>query len=218
MEQILAEVAAMPLSIRRQTAKKSIAPHEAIVLKGDDADHVFILLKGDVRVLNEFSSGQRYSFAEYSAPSFIGEYEVMAEQSVYATTNEAITRCELISMRAEVFIEWVQGSASLAFLLARIIAEKSYPTSNENGRIKFLPGLQKLQSYLLKRYDAFAPVPFILREDRQQIADEIGTSIKTVNRSVTSLKEENLIGLLHGKITITPEQYTSLQRAFQNAL
>ncbi len=146
MEQILAEVAAMPLSIRRQTAKKSIAPHEAIVLKGDDADHVFILLKGDVRVLNEFSSGQRYSFAEYSAPSFIGEYEVMAEQSVYATTNEAITPCELISMRAEVFIEWVQGSASLAFLLARIIAEKSYPTSNENGRIKFLPGLQKLQT------------------------------------------------------------------------
>ena len=218
MEQILAEVAAMPPQIRRQTAKKSIASHEAIVLKGDDADHVFILLKGEVRVLNEFASGQRYSFAEYGAPSFIGEYEVMADQPVYATTNEAITPCELILMRADLFIEWVRGSASLAFLLARIIAAKSYPTSNENGRIKFLPGLQKLQNYLIKRYDASGTAPFILREDRQQIADEIGTSIKTVNRSVAGLKEENLIGLLHGKITITPEQYHSLQRAFQDSL
>ncbi len=204
-------IAAMPEEIRHQAAKKIILPQQAIVFKGEEADHVYILLEGQVRVSNEFASGHRYSFAEYAAPSFIGEYEILAGQPFYATTNEAITPCTVLSLQAESFIHWIQNDASLGLLLARLIAEKSYPTSNENGRFKFLPGIQKLQDYLLRRYEPDNNRLFLLREDRQQIADEIGTSIKTVNRAVAKLKADGLIGLQHGKITLTAEQKSKLQ-------
>lgn len=218
MQQLLDAIASMPEAIRRQTTKRTIQPPEAIVMKGEEADHVYILLEGTVRVSNEFASGHRYSFAEFSGPSLIGEYEILASQPAYASTNEAITPCSIISMRADVFIQWVQHDAPLAFLLARLIAEKSYPTSNENGRIKFLSGLQKLENYLLRRFQPPAEGVFLLQEDRQQIADDIGTSVKTVNRSVAKLKKEQLIGLLHGKITITQQQYKAMQQTLQDTI
>ena len=41
---------------------------------------------------------------------------------------------------------------------------------------------------------------------RQDIADAIGTSLKTVNRSIDRLRAEGLLSLDRGKLTLTPEQ------------
>ena len=41
---------------------------------------------------------------------------------------------------------------------------------------------------------------------RQDIADAIGTSLKTVNRSIDRLRTEGLLSLDRGKIALTPEQ------------
>lgn len=85
-----------------------------------------------------------------------------------------------------------------------------YPTSNENGQIKFQPSLQRLQEYLVKRVQLSPSERFILRTSRQQIADDIGTSVKTVNRGVSKLRDAGLITLLHGKISISAEQQQKL--------
>lgn len=52
---------------------------------------------------------------------------------------------------------------------------------------------------------------FVLRTSRQQIADDIGTSVKTVNRGVSKLRDAGLITLLHGKISISVEQQKKLR-------
>ena len=86
-----------------------------------------------------------------------------------------------------------------------------YPTSNENGQIKFQPSLQRLQEYLVKRVQLSPSEHFVLRTSRQQIADDIGTSVKTVNCGVSKLRDAGLITLLHGKISISVEQQKKLR-------
>ena len=41
---------------------------------------------------------------------------------------------------------------------------------------------------------------------RQDIADAIGTSLKTVNRCVERLRAEGILSLDRGKIALTPDQ------------
>ena len=130
---------------------------------------------------------------------------------------EAATTCEVIAMSAETFLHWMKLDSDFAIAVAQQLAAKMYPTSNENGRIKFQPSLERLHSYLLKRLGDIDTDLFILHTSRQQIADDIGTSVKTVNRGVTKLKEAGLIGLLHGKITIDREQQDLLRQAFEDA-
>ena len=209
-------IATLPEYIRRHVTQKNIAPAETILLKGSEVAHVYILQQGFVRVSNDFINGHRYSFAEFGPPSLIGEVEVLAGQSRSAATVEAITACKVLSLPAVTFLHWLHGDVEIALLLARLVAAKFYPTSNNNGTIKFIPALQKLESYLLQAYESTAAnrTKFILHKGRQQIADEIGTSIKTVNRCTNELKTAGFISLLHGKISINPAQQQKLYETF----
>ena len=204
----------MPAEIKRQTTHKVYLPGESIVRKGENAKHVYLLTKGETRVSNEFASGQRYTFGSLDVPDLIGDLEVLAGQDLYAASNEAASTCEVIAMRAETFLQWMHIDNDFAVAVAQLLAAKMYPTSNEAGRVKFLPSLSRLHSYLLKRLGGIETDLFILHTSRQQIADDIGTSVKTVNRGVVKLKEAGLISLLHGKITINKQQQQSLKDNF----
>lgn len=201
----------MPESIRRLIGRRTFLPGETIVRKGDRADHVYILTKGSTRVSNEFATGQRYTFAQQNTPDLIGDLEVLAGQEFYATTNEAQTACETIVMSADTFMQWMRRDNHFACAIAQMLAAKMYPTSNENGRIKFQPSIQRLQRYLVRRLDEAPSELFVLHSNRQQIADDIGTSIKTVNRGVNKLRETGFISLFHGKISISVEQQQKLR-------
>ena len=204
----------MPDEIKRQTTHKIYLHGETIVRKGEEAKHVYLLLKGETRVSNEFASGQRYNFAALCEGDMIGDLEVLADQKLYAASNEAVTICEVIAMRAETFLQWMRLDNDFALTVAQQLAAKMYPTSNEAGRVKFLPSLSRLHSYLLKRLGGIETDLFVLHTSRQQIADDIGTSVKTVNRGVIKLKEAGFITLLHGKITLNKDQQQMLKESF----
>ena len=201
----------MPEEIRQHATKRTFQPGEIVVRKGDKADHIYLITAGKLRVSNEFESGQRYTFASLAVPDIIGDLEVLAGQECFAATNEAVTECQVLSMTAETFLHWMRTDNDFAVAVARLLAAKMYPTSNEAGRVKFLPSLDRLHGYLLKRLGDIETDLFILHTSRQQIADDIGTSVKTVNRGVVKLKEAGLISLLHGKITMNKEQQQLLK-------
>ena len=204
----------IPDEIRRQTTHKVYLPGETIVRKGEEVKHIYLLTKGELRVSNEFASGQRYNFASLSASDLVGDLEILANQPLYSATTEAVSTAEAIVMRAETFLQWMRLDNSFAISVAQQLAAKMYPTSNEAGRVKFLPSLNRLHSYLLKRLGDIQTDLFVLHTSRQQIADDIGTSVKTVNRGVIKLKEAGFISLLHGKITLDKKQQQMLKDTF----
>lgn len=208
----------IPEHIKRQMTVKVFLPGQIIVHKGQAADHVFLLTKGSTRVSNEFASGQRYTFSSLAVPDLIGDLEVLAGQSLYAASNEAVSTCEALAMSAETFFQWMRCDSEFALGVAQMLAAKMYPTSNEAGRVKFQPSLERLHTYLIKRLGTIETSHFILHTSRQQIADDIGTSVKTVNRGVAKLKEAGLISLHHGKITISKEQQKALHEAFEEII
>ena len=91
-----------------------------------------------------------------------------------------------------------------------MIARKSWPISDEYGQIKYMTVQSRLLSYLQKNLPACdVAVRFPMR--RQDIADAIGTSLKTVNRSVDRLRAEGLLSLDRGKLALTPEQCAKIR-------
>lgn len=201
----------MPERIRKRTTRKTYVPGETIVQKGDRANLAVLLTKGRIRVCTEFANGQRFIFGSMEVPDLIGDLEILAEQEYYSATNEAVTDCEGIAMRADTFLEWMRLDNDFAVSVAKRLAAKMYPTSKEAGRVKFLPSLERLQDYIVKRLGSIKTDTFILHTSRQQIADDIGTSVKTVNRCVTKLKDAGLISLFHGKIMLNNEQQEILR-------
>lgn len=201
----------MPESIRQHSTRRTFQPGEIVVRKGDRADHVYLIMAGKLRVSNEFESGQRYTFASLEVPDLMGDLEVLAGQECFAATNEAITECQVLSMTADTFLNWMKMDNDFAVAVARLLAAKMYPTSNEAGRVKFQPSQDRFEEYLAKRLGDIETDLFILHTSRQQIADDIGTSVKTVNRCVTKMRDDGELALLHGKITLNREQQSRLR-------
>ena len=196
----------MPEPIRRRAVKRTFRPGDILIQKSEPASRVYLLVDGTTRVSNEFESGQRYTFSRNTAPQILGELEVLGHQPRYATTNEAMTPCTVYALPPTAFYDWMRSDCEFAIYVAELLASKMYPTASENGKIKFLPSTQRLEAYLLERLGGIETDLFVLHTSRQQIADDIGTSVKTVNRGVAKLKEEGLITLTHGKITLTRAQ------------
>ena len=206
----------IPENIRQHTTKRTFQPGDVVVRKGEKADHVYLLTAGKLRVSNEFESGQRYTFASLEVPDLMGDLEVLAGQEHFAATNEAITECQMLSMSAETFMQWMRTDNDFAVAVAQLLASKMYPTSNEAGRVKFQPSQERFEEYLAKRLGDIETDLFILHTSRQQIADDIGTSVKTVNRCVTKMRDEGGLSLLHGKITLNREQQERLREILQD--
>lgn len=206
----------MPDKIRRRTVQRLFSPGEALTRQSEPVSYLYLLTVGTTRVFTEFESGQRYTFARNKAPMILGDLEVLSQQTVFATTNEAMTNCIVYALTPKTFYDWMRTDNEFAIFVAEHIAAKMYPTSKENGRIKFQPSTIRLETFLLQSIGDVDTNCFLLHTTRQQIADAIGTSTKTVNRSVDKLKQDGRISLSHGKIVISREQREQIVRDVQN--
>jgi len=203
----------MPPEIRLRCYVKKILAGATLLRKGEKVKYVYLLIKGEAKVINEFENGRLYIYARILSTSFIGELEILAGEMEHAGTVEAITDCRVLAIAAEDFTKWIECDQKILMVVCKGLAEKMYPTSNENGTVMFLSSRSKVQSYIVKNYRERQKMvePFLLDKTRQQIADEIGISIKTVNRCVEKLKAEGLVFIKRGKIYINKEQYTKLR-------
>lgn len=201
----------IPKDIRRRSHLKTVKSGETIVKKGDEVKSVYILIEGDVKVTNEFPNGQRYTFAQILSISFIGELEILAGEKEFATNVEAVTSCRMLVLTAEDFTQWIKSDPVFLMAVTKILAKKMYLTSSENGTVIFFSGVRKLQNYIVnycrERMDREV---VLINRNRQQIAEEIGTSVKTVNRCVEKLKAGGFLMLKRGKIYINKDQYTNM--------
>lgn len=203
----------MPLSTRSKCTVKKFPVQSGIVRKSFDCKYVYILLKGEVKVINEFDNGTTYTIASMVPINFIGELEALSSQPVYAVTVQTVTDCVTLRIPIQDFIKWLECDAVMLMMIAKVLAKKMYPTSYENGSLINRSSLSKLQSYLAEYYQKNAvhrDQPLPVKKNRQFIADEIGISIKSVNRSLEKMKEQGLVSIEKGKIHISKEQYLEI--------
>lgn len=83
----------------------------------------------------------------------------------------------------------------------------------EARKYLFMDGKDRLMVHLVRKYEQRQPLPSILelKQTRTRISEEVGISMKTLNRSIKKLEDMQLIQLNKGKIVITKEQYLQMK-------
>ena len=82
-------------------------------------------------------------------------------------------------------------------------------------RYLFLEAKERLVLYLVRKYEQKVSndksVELNLSQTRNQLAEEIGFSIKTLNRNIKILEEIGFIKVYKGKISITEDSYYKMK-------
>ena len=191
-------------------------PAHSIVRQKDSAlETVGILLSGTFRVINELENGNVFMIEMNDAVSFVGEVALLAGASHTSVTIEAVTDCLVAYLTAAEFDSWLAQDARFLRALSTHVAGKLYMSSYHRGERQFYSSKFILLRYILDKVDAGElerSGRTVLRKTRQQISEEIGMTVKTINRALNGFSENGWMASVHGKIAMNAEQYKTAQK------
>ncbi|GMQ63054.1 Crp/Fnr family transcriptional regulator [Vallitalea maricola] len=202
----------MPSNIKERCRLKTYKSDSTIIKKGEDIKYVDILCKGELNVINEFANGSIYIFDTNKAIDFIGEMEVLAGESKAIVTNVAKTDCIVFRISKNDFIKWTESDNGITLMLAKRLAARSCYTSCYQGYSHYYPAIHMIKRFIIEyvKNEINDNNIVYVNKKRQEIADILGMSVKTVGRNITKLKEKGLVTIKKGKIYVDRKQYEDM--------
>lgn len=221
LEELLSEVPEletylryMPPELKTRYTIRTYPPG-TIIHQKDEVLNVFgIVCKGYHRVINEFENGNVFMIERNDPIDFVGEVTILAGKEKTSVTIETLTECTVLYFSRKDFEWWISRDIHFLGLVSSKVAYKLYRSSYNRGRRLFYPPQHLLMVYLTQfveeqRQDKKTG---IIPRTRQELYEETGISIKTLNRTIQKMKADGMIGICRGKISLTEEQYEEMKR------
>lgn len=206
----------IPQEILARCQIKRVGPGVEILRKHEQMKAVYILCQGECDVLTAFKGGQMYVFGKAGLKKgvqLIGEQEVLAEIDESQATVRTVTDCRFVLLTQADFWAWIQQDSHAAIILLKHLAKRLNAATREAGIQLYYPNIYQLKKYLIKRYETAGAKHLRIKAKRQQIADELGISLRSVERGVRELKDQGLIRIVKGKIEMDQSEYEKIRNA-----
>jgi len=205
----------IPEELDGQFQLRTYSPHTLIHQKDSVLERIGILLQGTFRVVNEFENGNVFMIEMNEAVSFIGEVTLLAEAATTSVTIEAVTDCLVAFLPLQTFDQWLRQDMRLLRAVSRHVAAKLYCSSYSRGERLFHSAKYVLLKYLVQQAEAQgvrSTGRAVLNKTRQQISEEVGLTIKTINRTLTQFARDGIVSIQRGKAAFSAEQFHRAQR------
>jgi len=172
--------------------------------EGDDGHDVFVVLDGLVKVVTSSVSGREVILDLAGAGSLLGELSAIDGQPRSATA-QAMTACEVLVVRVESFVAFLEGHPRAATELLRLVADRLRASSQRQLEFGTSDALGRLCRCILAMVDRFA-VPseehVVLPVAQHEVAALTGLSREAVVKGLHSLRELGWIETHGRSVTI----------------
>ena len=200
-----AEVLSM-LSLEKRYADRYL------VEENDPIDRIYILLEGQVKAVDFRVKGSSYEYARFDGVSFLGSMECVFGEECYMANIITVTPCTLASLPRRIFENWISSDLAALCRETRMMRQTLLENSRENRMLLLLNGMERLIYLLVKKCRSRGEGrDHILAVNRQELAEQCGTSVKTVNRSMKRLEDSGFLTREGHKVKITQRQYAAMQ-------
>ena len=191
---------------------------EIVTRRGNEIEKIYICIKGKLQVKNEFENGFIYNFAQINSISYIGIIEILAGSNIYTSTLKTITNCILVELDIDDFKKWINNDPKLAMKVLEYISKIMHEQSLNHGDKLAYPAIYLLTNYLINEYENGDKEVLLIKNTREEIGATLGVSVRTVNRNLKILKEENLISTSKRAISINKQQFIDLSNKLDSII
>ncbi len=206
----------MPEQLKTSFTLRRFAPNTIIHQKNTELTNFGIVCQGQHRVINEFENGNIFMIEKNSAISFIGEVTLLAGYTHSSVTIETITECLVMFISLAGFEAWISADNTFLRRVTQDISRKLYSASYSRGERQYYSVRYLVLRYLLEHAHAGlarGKQEVLIRQTRQQMAEEIGLTTKTLNRTLKELRESGLLDIQKGKVAISAGQGEQMEKA-----
>lgn len=168
---------------------------ERICNNGDKLTHLYILVKGKLKIYTTLENGRTILLRFYKPLSIVGDIELLSDYKVKFDV-ESITESYLLAIDFRVLKEHSYNDPRFLRFIIKHLSHKLYTNSNSNIINILYPVENRLASYLLAissdENDSFH-IEEIKTSKLTEIADLLGTSYRHINRIINRFAAENII-------------------------
>lgn len=191
---------------------------ETLIEAGEKCSNIYIILSGKVSGIEWPMQGRPYYFKDYGPGDFFGEIEYFADLSNYRISVVTVTKCRVLIIPTSYYMEWLRNDVDALYTRTKVNIRRLISQTADARKYLFIEGRERLMMHLIRKYEQKRPVKKVLelKQSRDQLSEEIGFSVKTLNRNIKKLKEINLIDIQKGKIVITEEGYLQMKEHIRN--
>lgn len=183
-------------------------PNEIIFHQSDNSDELYIVVQGKVRVFKISPAGYETSIQIFSPYSIVGEFAAIDNQPRSATAK-TIGYCQLLEIRGDKFMKYMQTMPALAIEMTRLVISKVRWTATYAETIAQYDAAGRLLHILLLYNEQFGQEiepgkRYIvdLAMNQADLASLIGARREWVNRLLQDWHKRGLISFDSGRITI----------------
>ena len=198
-------VRTMPAHIKEHCVYKDIKAGTVFLHGGDSCETIYILTSGIVQAIDESIYGILNAFSNYSAYDIFGEMEIIGGYDTYMLSIRAITDAKIITIPRDVFLNWIKTDSRAIYVISRMLTQKLCEESNKERSRLFAPALVQMMMYFSRDFENSGDL-YYCTKTRQQIADETGLSVKTINRNIKKLDEMKYLTLKKGHVNVNQPQ------------
>lgn len=184
-------------------AERSLAAEQILFDEGDQADMVFVVTSGMLKLYKVLADGRRQVVGFMVPGDFLG----LAFGRLYLYSAEAVTPVSLCSFRRPQFLDFLDECPALE---KEVLLRTSTELAAAQEQMLLLgrkSATEKVASFILsmaRRRRLGEGDPVELPMSRVDIADYLGLTVETVSRTISSLRKRALIELRDRHLVAIP--------------
>ena len=185
----------------------------AFIRENQDVEYVYILVKGVVKAIDYRVLGVSYDYMWMEAVKTFGPMEILLGLDKFTTTLTTVTPCTMLVISKKQFEKWMKGDLNALLMESKMMVSYLLEQGRRERIFLFMEGTDRVAYLFCQMYeDNQKDGVCTIRFTRQELSDCSGLSVKTINRSIAKLVEDNYIGRDGNKIIITQEQYSRMKK------
>lgn len=189
------------------------------IREGEPVDVIYFIIDGLIKATDYRIYGIKFDFVLFSDVYAYGGMEVVLGLDKYRTSMQTVTDCIVLKIPKPQFAKWINSDFKALKHESKLMGEYLLEQARSVRAFLFLQGADRLSLLFENRYKNFAVNGVLeLRNDRQELSDYTGLSVKTITRSVRKLKEEGMITKVGNSIFINQEQYNKIKESLSKIL
>lgn len=208
----------MPKRFLAQLEFYEAAPNKRLITKGENHPYVYLMYDGSLQIINEFDNNRIFAYAAKDATGFSGLLEFLSAQEKATSTVLTLHRSFFLRMHKSSFAQWMEEDIQAFRRIVKAFANQLYPAFFSMGSAHVYPKYIILLQYLAKTYSPQLQTKSSITVDqtREELAQELGLSLRTIYRLCVRLVEEQMGIIVHKKIHLTREHMRCINTTLEN--
>lgn len=187
--------------ILQRSLSKSYKRGETIFCQGDEAQNIFVVLDGWVKLFRITPTGAEAVVGVFTKGRSFGE-AVAFENSSYPVTAEAVTDTRLLLVRTSLLTTMMRDKPEIAMAIVSSTFRHLHSLVGQVEQLKAHTGAQRVAEFLLELCDADrGSCTITLPYDKTLIAGRLGMQPQSLSRAFSRLEAQG-VKITHNQATI----------------